>query len=61
MFGNLLYLIFIDVILQLMRQYLDSQEASKVYGMSKDTAFHKACTDEFQELLFEQEVRILYG
>jgi len=31
-------------------------ESSRVFGMGKETAFHKACTDDYLELLKDQEV-----
>lgn len=38
------------------------QEASRLFGLGKETAFHKACTDEYLELLKDQEVlRTKYG
>jgi len=38
------------------------QEASKIFGSSKDTPFQKTCTDEYIELLSEQErLRRSYG
>ena len=33
------------------------QEAARIFGLGKDTAFHKACTDDYIELLKDQEVR----
>jgi hypothetical protein len=37
-------------------------EASRIFGLSKDTAFHKSCTDDYLELLKDQEVlRTKYG
>lgn len=37
-------------------------EASRIFGLGKDTAFHKACTDDYVELLKDQEVlRTKYG
>ncbi len=32
------------------------QEASHIFGRGKETAFEKACTDEYLELILEQEV-----
>lgn len=38
------------------------QEASRVFGLGKDTTFYKLCTDEYVELLKDQEViRTKYG
>jgi len=38
------------------------QEASRIFGLGKDTAFHKSCTDDYLELLKDQEVlRTKYG
>jgi hypothetical protein len=38
------------------------QEASRLFGLGKETAFHKACTDEYLELLKDQDVlRTKYG
>ena len=31
-------------------------EASKIFGMGKDSAFHKSCTDEYIELIKDQEI-----
>jgi hypothetical protein len=31
-------------------------EASKIFGMGKETGFHKSCTDEYIELLKDQEI-----
>jgi hypothetical protein len=37
-------------------------EASRLFGLGKETAFHKACTDEYLELLKDQDVlRTKYG
>lgn len=33
------------------------QEAARIFGLGKETAFHKACTDDYIELLKDQEVR----
>lgn len=35
-------------------------EASRVFGLGKDSAFQKTCTDEYIELLDAQEVRHMY-
>jgi vacuolar protein sorting-associated protein 16 len=32
------------------------QEASRLYGVGKDTAFEKSCTDDYIQLILEQEV-----
>lgn len=38
------------------------QEASRVFGLGKETALYKACTDDYLELLKDQEVlRTKYG
>lgn len=37
------------------------QEASRIFGLGKETAFHKACTEDYMELLKDQEVRALPG
>lgn len=38
------------------------QEASRIFGLGKETAFDKSCTDDFLELLKDQEVlRTKYG
>jgi len=38
------------------------QEASHIFGRGKETAFEKACTDEYLELILEQErLRRAYG
>lgn len=37
-------------------QVFQIQEGSRVFGMGKETAFHKACTDDYLELLKDQEV-----
>ena len=37
-------------------------EASRIFGLGKDSSFHKTCTDEYLELLKDQEVlRTKYG
>jgi len=37
-------------------------EASKIFGMGKDATFHKTCTDEYMELLKDQDIlRTKYG
>ncbi|CAB9505372.1 sorting-associated protein 16 homolog [Seminavis robusta] len=37
-------------------------EASRIFGLGKETTFHKACTDDYLELLKDQEVlRTKYG
>ncbi len=33
------------------------QEASRIFGIGRDSIFQKTCTDEYLELLLEQEVR----
>jgi vacuolar protein sorting-associated protein 16 len=38
------------------------KEASRIFGMGKDTMFHKGCTDDYLELMKDQEVlRTKYG
>mmetsp|Transcript_36896 Transcript_36896/g.41534 ORF Transcript_36896/g.41534 Transcript_36896/m.41534 type:complete len:1104 (-) Transcript_36896:41-3352(-) len=58
---------FVDAGITIARRALDGKtgsrgkqailsEASKVFGMGKDSAFHKSCTDEYIELLKDQEI-----
>ena len=35
---------------------LGRQEASRIFGMGKETTFHKTCTDDYLELTRDQEV-----
>lgn len=50
---------FLEKIKNFLFQY---QEASRVFGLGKETALYKSCTDDYLELLKDQEVlRTKYG
>lgn len=34
------------------------QEASRIFNVGRDTSFQKTCTDEYLELITEQEVSV---
>jgi hypothetical protein len=36
------------------------QEASRIFGLGKETAFHKLCTDDYLELSKDQEASYIF-